>query len=83
MSWARRRTRLDDIPEPFEIVDVFRRSEYLPEIVEAAIRCGAKVVWMQSGVVHEAAAQRAREAGLAVVMDLCILQEHMSIKAGG
>ena len=69
---------LDDVPEPVEIVDIFRRPEYVPDIVEAAIRKGAKVIWMQEGVVHEAAAQRAREAGLEVVMDRCILKEHMA-----
>ena len=68
---------LDDIPEPFEIVDIFRRPEYVPDIVEAAIRCGARVIWMQLGVVNEAAAARGRAAGLEVVMDRCILQDHM------
>ena len=68
---------LDDIPEPFEIVDIFRRPEYVPDIVEAAIRCGAHVIWMQLGVVNEAAAARGRAAGLEVVMDRCILQDHM------
>ena len=68
---------LDDVPEPFEIVDIFRRSEYVPDIVEAAIRRNARVVWMQQGVVHEAAAERARAAGLEVIMDRCILQDHM------
>jgi predicted CoA-binding protein len=68
---------LDDVPEPFEIVDIFRRPEYVPEVVEAAIRCNAKVIWMQSGIVHEAAAEQARKAGMDVVMDVCILQEHM------
>jgi predicted CoA-binding protein len=67
---------LDAVPEPVDIVDIFRRSEYVPEIVEAAIRKGAKVIWMQESVVHEEAAQRAREAGLAVVMDRCILKDH-------
>jgi len=67
---------LDSVPEPMDIVDIFRRSEFVPEIVEAAIRKGAKLIWMQEGVVHEAAARRAREAGLAVVMDHCILKEH-------
>jgi predicted CoA-binding protein len=57
-------------------VDVFRRSEFLPEIVDAAIRVGARAIWMQDGVVDEAAAQRARDAGLFVVMDDCILREH-------
>src|SRR5215510_3609656 len=68
---------LDEVPEPFEIVDVFRRSEYVPEIVEAAIRKAAKVIWMQESVIHEAAAARARAAGLEVIMDRCILKEHM------
>jgi predicted CoA-binding protein len=67
---------LDDVEGPIDIVDIFRRSEFVPEIVEAAIRKGAKLVWMQEGVVNEEAAQRAREAGLAVVMDRCILKDH-------
>ena len=67
---------LDSVPEPVEIVDIFRRPEHVPEIVEAAIRKHAKVVWMQEGVIHEAAAKRAEEAGLAVVMDRCILKDH-------
>ena len=69
---------LDEVPEPFEIVDIFRRPEYVPDIVEAAIRRNAKVIWMQLGIAHEAAAERARQAGLEVVEDLCILQEHMA-----
>jgi predicted CoA-binding protein len=67
---------LDSIPEPVDIVDIFRRSEFVPEIVEAAIRKGAQAVWMQEGVYHEAAARRAEEAGLAVAMDRCILKDH-------
>ena len=67
---------LDSIPEPVDLVDVFRRSEHMPEIVEAAIRIGAKAIWMQEGVSHEAAAARAETAGLAVVMDRCILKDH-------
>ena len=67
---------LDSVPERVDIVDIFRRSEFVPEIVEAAIRKGAKVIWMQEGVVHEEAARRAREAGLEVVMDRCILKDH-------
>ena len=67
---------LDEVPEPFEIVDIFRRSEYVPNIVEAAIRRNARVIWMQQGVVHEPAAARARDAGLEVVMNSCILQDH-------
>ena len=53
--------RLEDVPEKIDIVDVFRRSEFVPEIVDAAIRMGARAIWMQEGVVNEAAAQRARE----------------------
>ena len=68
---------LDEVPDPIEIVNIFRRPEYVPEIVDAAIRRGAKVVWMQEGVIHEEAAQRARAAGLEVVMDRCILKEQM------
>jgi predicted CoA-binding protein len=67
---------LDSVPDEIDVVDIFRRPEYVPDIVEAAIRKGAKVVWMQEGVIHEQAAQRAREAGLTVVMDRCILKDH-------
>jgi predicted CoA-binding protein len=68
---------LEDVPGSIEIVDIFRRSEYVPDIVDSAIRRKARVIWMQLGVVHEAAAERARAAGLEVVMDRCILQDHM------
>jgi predicted CoA-binding protein len=68
---------LEEVPGPIEIVDIFRRPEFVPEVVEAAIRRDAKVIWMQLGVAHEEAAQRARAAGLEVVTELCILQEHM------
>jgi uncharacterized protein len=67
---------LDAVPEKIDIVDVFRRSEFVPEVVEQAIRIGAKAVWMQEGVIHEEAAAKARAAGLTVVMDRCILKEH-------
>jgi predicted CoA-binding protein len=67
---------LDAVPEEIDIVDIFRRSEFVPGIVEAAIRKGAKVIWMQEGVVHEQAAARAEGAGLLVVMDRCILKDH-------
>jgi predicted CoA-binding protein len=68
--------RLEDILEKIDIVDIFRRPENVLEIVESAIAIGAKAIWMQEDVVHEEAAERARAAGLAVVMDLCILKEH-------
>jgi uncharacterized protein len=67
---------LEAVPETIDIVDIFRRSEFVPDIVEAAIRKGAKVIWMQEGVSHEAAARRATEAGLSVIMDRCILKDH-------
>jgi predicted CoA-binding protein len=68
---------LDEVPGPIEIVDIFRRSEFVPDIVDTAIRRNAKVIWMQLGVIHENAARKAREAGIEVLMDNCILQEHM------
>lgn len=67
---------LDAVPDGVDIVDIFRRSEFVPEIVEAAIRKGAKAVWMQEDVYHEAAARRAEQAGLIVIMDRCILKDH-------
>lgn len=69
--------RLEDIPEKVDIVDIFRRSEMVSEVVESAIRIGAKAVWMQEGVIHSGAAERARQAGLLAVMDACMLKEHM------
>ncbi len=71
---------LASVPGELEIVDIFRRPEYVPAIVDAAIARGAKVIWMQQGIVHEEAAERARQAGLDVVQDRCILIEHMARK---
>jgi predicted CoA-binding protein len=67
---------LGQVPERVDIVDIFRRAEFVPEIVDAAIRMGARAIWMQEGVIHEEAAAKARAAGLTVVMDRCILKEH-------
>ena len=69
--------RLEDIPEKVDIVDIFRRSEFVPDIVDSAIRIGARAVWMQEGVIHHDAAERARRAGLFVQMNACILKEHV------
>jgi len=71
--------RLEDVPEKVDIVDIFRRSEFVPEVVESAIRIGARAVWMQEGVVNQEAAERARQAGLLVMMDRCILQVHQRL----
>lgn len=71
--------RLEDVPEKIDVVDIFRRPECVPEIVESAIRVGAKTVWMQEGVVNQEAAERARAAGLEVVMDRCTLKEHRKL----
>ncbi len=68
--------RLEDIPEHVDIVDIFRRSEFVPPVVKSAIQIGASAVWMQEGVNDETAAEAARAAGLSVVMDRCILKEH-------
>lgn len=68
--------RLEDVPERVDIVDIFRRSEFVPEIVESAIRVGARAVWMQEGVAHPEAAERARRAGLIVLTNTCIAKEH-------
>ena len=67
---------LDAVPEHVDVVNIFRRSEFAGPVVDAAIRVGARGVWMQEGVLDEAAAARARAAGLIVVMDRCILKEH-------
>jgi uncharacterized protein len=68
--------RLEDIPEHVDIVDIFRRSEMVAPVVESAIRIGASAVWMQEGVVDQAAGRKAKAAGLDVVIDRCILKEH-------
>ena len=67
---------LTAVPPPVEVVDIFRRSDQVGPIVDEAIAIGARAIWMQMGVIDEAAAARARAAGLLVVMDLCMLREH-------
>jgi predicted CoA-binding protein len=67
---------LRDVPEKVDIVNIFRRPEFVEEVVDQAIRLGVPTVWMQEEVIHEKAAQKARRAGIFVVMDRCILVEH-------
>jgi len=69
-------SRLEDVTEPIDIVNIFRRAEAVEAAVESAIRVGARAVWMQEGVVDRASAEKARAAGLTVIMDRCILKEH-------
>jgi len=67
---------LADVTEKIDMVDVFRRSEFVPELVDEAIRLKVPAIWLQEGVIHEEAAEKARKAGIFVVMDKCILKEH-------
>lgn len=69
---------LPDVPEKIDIVNIFRRPEFVEEIVEQAIRLKVRAIWMQEDVVHEKAAAKARAAGIFVVMDRCILKEHLA-----
>jgi uncharacterized protein len=74
---------LMSIDEQVDIVDIFRRSEEVEAIVDEAIKMGAKVVWMQEGVVNEEAARKARNAGLEVIMDMCMMKEHRRMMKKG
>jgi len=74
---------LSSIPGKVEVVDIFRKSEEVMPIVEEAIKIGAKAVWMQEGVINEKAAAKARDAGLLVVMDKCMLKEHQRLTQNG
>ncbi len=67
---------LAEVEETIDMVDVFRRSEYVPELVDEAIRLKVPAIWLQEDVIHEEAAEKARKAGIFVVMDKCILKEH-------
>jgi predicted CoA-binding protein len=73
---------LISVPEGVEVVQVFRRSEDVPPVVDQAIKIGAKAIWMQEGIANDEAALKARQAGLLVVMDRCMLKEHRHMKGG-
>jgi predicted CoA-binding protein len=73
---------LREVPLPIDLIDVFRRPEFVPAIVEDAIAVQAPALWLQLGVVHEAAARRARQAGIEVVMDRCLMVEHGRLFVG-
>jgi hypothetical protein len=73
---------LSAIPGKVDVVQVFRKPEDVPPVVEEAIKIGAKVVWMQEGIINEEAAQKAREAGLQVVMDACMRATHRRLNIG-
>lgn len=70
---------LSEIKEKIDVVDIFRKSEFVEEIVKEAIKVGAKAVWMQEGVINEEAAKKAREAGLIVVMDMCMMKQYKKL----
>ncbi len=72
---------LKSIPDSIDVVDILRRSEFVPLIVDSAISIGAKAVWMQDTVIHEEAGKKAEEAGLLVVMDDCMLRKHRELNA--
>lgn len=74
---------LREVPVPVDVVDIFRKPEAVPAIVVDAIAIGARVIWMQDGIVHNAAAEQARAAGLRVVMSRCLLREHRAWRTGG
>jgi predicted CoA-binding protein len=74
---------LRGVPEPVDVVQIFRRVQFVPQIVEDAITIGARVVWMQLGIAHEEAAARARAAGLKVVMNTCMATTHFALRSAG
>lgn len=72
---------LSEVPQPIDLVDVFRASEYVDEVVDECIRLKVPAIWIQEGIVNEAAAQRAQEAGIFVVMDRCIYKDYVALMA--
>jgi uncharacterized protein len=70
---------LQSVPEKIDVVQIFRKPEDVPPVVDDAIQAGARVIWMQEGIVHEEAAEKARQAGLQVVMDTCMRVAHRTL----
>jgi predicted CoA-binding protein len=70
---------LREVPDPFDLVDVFRAPEYVDQVVEECIALGAPAIWLQEGVVNIPAAERARQAGMTVVMDRCVYREYLRL----
>jgi predicted CoA-binding protein len=70
---------VESVPGAVDIVDIFRRSEYVEPVVESAIRKDARVIWMQEGVVNQRAAEKAAAAGLQIIMDTCLMEEHLKL----
>ena len=79
IMWEKSYPDLESVPEKIDVVQVFRKPEDVPPVVDAAVKIGAKVVWMQEGIVNEEAAQKARDAGLQVVMDACMRATHQRL----
>ena len=73
-------TSLLDISEEVDVVDIFRRREYVPEIVDQAIKIGAKTIWMQEGIIDEQSAEKAREKGIEVIQNMCMMKTHQKLK---
>jgi predicted CoA-binding protein len=73
---------LKDIPFPVDLVDVFRAAEHIPAVVDECLAIGAPALWIQEDIVHEAAAEKARAAGMTVVMDRCIYKDYMALMGG-
>lgn len=75
--------RLADVKENYEIVDVFRANEFIPQVVDEVLKTKAKVLWLQEGITHPEAEERARRAGFTVISNLCILKEHIRLLRRG
>lgn len=73
---------LEDVPEKVDVINIFRKAEEVPDIVHSAVAVGAKVIWMQKGIINNLAAAMAHEAGLQVILNKCIMKEHKKFEIG-